>query len=272
MKIKDEYGDLLPSAVIKMVAGVLLGLVILFNLPLVIIGAGERGVIMTFGKVQENILGEGIHFRTPVAQSVKRISVRVQKDVVKAEAASKDLQVVNTDIVVNYHIDINRVNKVYQNIGDNSDVFERIISPNTNEVVKASTAKFTAEELLTKREMLKNTIDKALSERLKSYNVILDDVSIVNIDFSEDFNRAIELKAAAVQNAQKAENDLRRIEIEAKQTVESAKAQAESIKIQSEALQQNQNLVEWEAVKKWDGKLPVYQLGGTTPFINIPSK
>lgn len=256
-------------------SGIVIAIIVVigfFFAPFTIVGAGQRGVVMNFGKVQDDVLGEGLHWRTPIVQSVKKISVRVQKNDVQAEAASKDLQVVNTSIVVNYHIDSSKVNRVYQNVGDNDDVFERIISPNTNEVVKASTAKFTAEELLIKRDILKTTIDRSLAERLKSYDVILDDVSIVNIDFSKDFNRAIELKAAAVQNAQKAENDLRRIEIEAKQTIESAKAQAESIKIQSEALQQNQNLVEWEAVKKWNGVLPQYQLGGATPFINIPSR
>lgn len=266
----------IPTGAKLVIGGVLLFvalIIILMMNPIIVIGAGHRGVVFnnTSG-IQDKILGEGLHYRVPFIENVKTLSVQVQKDEVQAQAASKDLQTVTTKIVVNWHLDSSRVNKIYQEIGDEKAVVDRILIPNTNEVVKAATAKFTAEELLTKRDSLKLAIDEGLSNRLKTYNVVLDDVSIVDIDFSAEFNAAIEAKAAAVQNAQKAENDLRRIEIEAKQTVESAKAQAESIRIQSEALAQNQNLVEWEAVKKWNGVLPVYQLGGTTPFISIPSR
>ena len=266
----------IPTGGKVVIGGVLLFIALIIILlinPIVIIGAGQRGVVFnnTSG-IQEKVLGEGLHFRTPFIESVKTLSVQVQKDEIQAQAASKDLQTVTTKIVVNWHLDSSRVNKIYQEVGDEKAVVDRILIPNTNEVVKAATAKFTAEELLTKRESLKLAIDEGLTVRLKTYNVVLDDVSIVDIDFSKEFNDAIEAKAAAIQKAQKAENDLRRIEIEAKQTIESAKAQAESIRIQSAALAENQRLVEWEAVKKWNGVLPQYQLGGATPFVNIPTR
>lgn len=245
-------------------------IIILMAFPVAFVGAGERGVIFnTFSGVENRVLGEGIHFRIPFVESVHKMSIKVQKNDVKAEAASKDLQTISTDIVLNWHLDASAVNKVYQQIGDENAIMDRIITPAVSEVVKASTALYTAEEVIVKRPLLKQTIDDTLSTRLLAYNVILDDVSIVNVDFSAEFNKAIEAKSVAIQNAQKAENDLKRIEIEATQTVTTAKAQAESMKIQSEALAQNQKLVDWEAVKKWDGKLPQYMMGSTVPFINL---
>ena len=220
-------------------------LVLLIAFPIAFVGAGERGVIFNnFGGVEDKILGEGMHFRTPFVQTVKTFSVKVQKNDVKAEAASSDLQTVSSDIVVNWHIDAQQVNKVYQNIGNERDVFDRVIAPAVSEVVKASTAQFSAENIIVKRPLLKESMDVALAERLKPYYVILDDISIVNISFSDEFNKAIEAKSVAVQNAQKAVNDLTRIKTEAEQKVATARAEAEAIKIQTEALSQNANLIE----------------------------
>ena len=246
-------------------------LLVLFNLPFGVIGTGERGVVFSNSSgIQDKILGEGWYFRTPFIESVKTLSVQTQKTEVKSAAASKDLQTVSVVIAVNWKLDSNKVNKIYQNIGDEQDVVDRILNPNVQEVVKASTAKYTAEQLLTLRANLKNDIDLALGDRLKSYNIILDDVSIVDLDFSPEFNKAIEAKAAAVQNAQKAENDLVRIKTEAEQRVSQARGEAEAIRIQTEALNQNQNLIELEKAKRWDGKLPTTIVGGgTVPFFNI---
>lgn len=255
-----------------LIAGFLiLVFVLLAAVPVAYVGAGQRGVIFnTLTGVEDRILGEGIHFRIPFIQSVHKMSVQVQKNDVKAEAASKDLQTVSTDIVVNWHLDSSAVNKVYQNIGDEKAIMDRVISPAVSEVVKAATANYTAEEVIAKRPLLKQDIDVALSERLIAYNVIIDDVSIVNVDFSPEFNKAIEDKTVAVQNAQKAENDLRRIEIEAKQKIAQATAEAKSIEIKTAALEKNSKLVDLEAVNKWNGVLPVnFYAGAPLPFIGI---
>lgn len=255
--------------------GVVVGLIVtvfilLAAFPVAFVGAGERGVIFNnFGGVEDKILGEGMHFRTPFVQTVKTFSVKVQKNDVKAEAASSDLQTVSSDIVVNWHIDATQVNKVYQNIGNERDVFDRVIAPAVSEVVKAATAQFTAENIIKTRPALKEAMDITLAERLKSYHVILDDISIVEVTFSDEFNKAIEAKSVAVQNAQKAENDLVRIKTEAAQKIETAKAEAESIRIQTEALSQNQNLIQLEIAKRWNGVLPQYMFGNTTPLLNL---
>lgn len=260
---------------IGIITGIIIVIIVFVSaLPFAFVGAGERGVIFNNATgVEDRIFGEGFHFRIPFIESVHTVSIKVQKNDIKAEAASKDLQTVNTDIVVNWHLDSTKVNKVYQNIGDLQAVIDRVLTPAVSEVVKASTAKYTAEEVIAKRPQLKADIDALLSERVKQYNIVLDDVSIVQVDFSKEFNAAIEAKTVSVQTALKAENDLRRIKVEAEQTVAKAIAEAQAIKIKTEALAQNQNLVQLNAVEKWNGVLPQYILGSTTlPFINITGK
>ena len=271
---QSRFGNWPTEMKIGIGVGALVLAVIIFLLffPIVIIGAGERGVVFSnVTGIEDRVLGEGVHFRIPLIQSVHALSIKVQKNDVKAEAASKDLQTVSTDIVVNWHLDASKVNKIYQNIGDEKAVLDRIINPAVNEVVKAATAQKTAEEVLTKRAELKADIDTLLQNRLSTYGVILDDVSIVDVNFSPEFNAAIEQKTVSAQLALKAENDLRRIEVEAQQTIASAKAQAESIKIQAEALANNQRLVDWETVKKWNGVLPQIVTGNSGMLLNLPA-
>ena len=257
--------------------GIIVGVVVVFFVllaafPFAFVGAGERGVVFNnVSGVENRILGEGIHFRIPFVESVTKLSIKVQKNDIKAEAASKDLQTVSTDIVVNWHMDAGQVNKIFQNIGDQNAVVDRVLTPAVSEVVKASAAKYTAEEIIAKRPLLKQDIDDALKLRVTPYNIVLDDISIVNVDFSKEFNVAIEQKTVAEQNAKKAENDLKRIEIEAQQTIATARAQAESIKIQAEALANNQRLVDWETVKKWNGVLPQITAGNSGILLNIPA-
>lgn len=246
-------------------AGVIILLILFW--PFVTIGAGERGVVMNFGKVSEHILGEGIHPVVPVMTSVRKISVKVQKEDIKAEAASKDLQDVNMDIVVNYHIDATKVNKVYQEIGDNKDVFERIVVPNTNEVVKAATSKYTVQEVIEKRQILKQDIDALLIERIQTYGVVLDDVSLVNVDFSEQFNAAIEAKQVAEQQSQQARFLADKAKNEADAAINKAKGEAEAQRLQQQTL--TQDLLQKLAIEKWDGKFPQYYGGNVLPFINI---
>lgn len=249
--------------------GLFVGLIILiFIFPIVIIGAGERGVVFNNASgVEERVLGEGMHFRIPFVQSVTTVSIKVQKNDVKAEAASKDLQTVSTDIVVNWHLDASNVHKVYQSIGDEKAVVDRILIPAVNEVVKAAVAQKTAEEVLTKRPELKADIDERLRTRLASYTVVLDDVSVTNVDFSKEFNAAIEAKQVAEQQAKQAFYLAQKAENEAKAAVETAKGQAESQKLVQQSL--TPELLQKMAIEKWNGSFPQYFGGGVLPFLNI---
>ena len=248
--------------------GLLLLLLLAFLRPFTIINAGERGVVMRFGKVQDTVFDEGIHPIIPVITTVKRITVRIQRDDIQAEAFSRDLQYIETDIAVNWHIEPKTVNRIFQEVGNETEVVRRIISPAVSEVVKAATAKKTAEEIIAKRTELKQEIDNQLKERLNSYGVVVDDVSLVNIDFTEEFANAIEAKQIAEQEAKRAKFDAQRAEQQAQADINRAKGQAEAQRLQRQTL--TPELLQKQAIEKWDGKFPQVLTGdGALPFITI---
>jgi prohibitin 1 len=252
-------------------AVVVILLIVLIMFPVVVIGAGERGVVFnnTSG-IENRILGEGVHFRIPLVESVTSMSIKVQKTDVKADAASKDLQTVNTDIVVNWHLDSAKVNKIYQEIGDQQAITDKILIPAVSEVVKAATAQMTAEELLAKRPLLKSNIDEKLKSRLITYNVVLDDVSITNIQFSPEFNKAIEEKTVAQQNAQKAVFQAEQAKNDAVARVNKAQGEADAQKLVQQTL--TPELLQKMAIEKWSGAFPTYFGGGVLPFLDITTK
>ncbi len=240
---------------------------IIFN-PFTIVNAGERGVVMHLGKVQNTVLDEGVHPIMPILTSVKRLSVRVQKNDFQSDAASKDLQKVTTDLAVNWHIDPRRVNKVYQQVGDETQIINGIITPAVSEVLKAATSKKTAEEIITKRTELKDEIDKNLKTRLENYGILVDDVSLVNFSFSPEFSKAIEAKQIAEQEAKQAEFVALKATKDAEAEVNRAKGQAEAQKLLRQTL--TPELLQKQAIEKWDGQFPTVMGGnGALPFINI---
>jgi prohibitin 1 len=248
--------------------GVLLLLIALFFRPFAIVNAGERGVVMRLGRVQDGVLDEGFHFILPFITSVKTMSVRVQRSDIKAQAASKDLQDVTTELALNWHIDPIKVNTVFQRIGDETEILQRIINPAVSEVLKAATAKKNVEEILTKRTELKNEIDQALKSRLTPYGLAVDDVSLVDFLFSPEFNKAIEAKQVAEQQAKQAEFVALKATKDAEAEVNRAKGQAEAQRLQRSTL--TPDLLQKQAIEKWDGKFPTYMGGnGPLPFINV---
>ncbi|KYC41335.1 membrane protease subunit, stomatin/prohibitin [Scytonema hofmannii PCC 7110] len=248
--------------------GVFVLLLAMMFRPFTIVNAGERGVVMQFGKVQEQVLDEGIHPITPIVTTVKRLSVRVRQNSFNADAASKDLQKITTELAVNWHIDPTRVNRVYQQIGDEEQIITGIITPAVSEVLKAATAKKTAEEIITIRTQLKEEIDNHLKERLSAYGLIVDDVSLVNFAFSPEFSKAIEAKQIAEQEAKQAEFIAKKATQEAQADVNRAKGQAEAQRLQRQTL--TPELLQKQAIEKWDGRFPTVISGnGTLPLINI---
>lgn len=258
----------------KIIAGVIgLLIIILFLNPFVIVGAGERGVVLNFGAVQPVVFGEGLHFRIPFVQSIVKMDVKVHKSQVDAESVSKDLQDTHSIIAVNYHIVPDKANWVYQNIG--REYKERIIDPAVQEVVKAVTALYTAVELITQREKVRSEIKDHLKNRLIGYNILVDDFSIINFRFSQQFTQAIEAKQTAEQFALKAQRDLERIKIEAEQKVAQAKAEAEALRLQKanispELVKLRQIEASLKAIEKWDGHMPKVT-SGSVPFIDVKS-
>lgn len=250
-----------------LVGGILLILAIFFR-PFTIVNAGERGVIMKFGKVQNKVLDEGIHPIMPIVTSVRRLSVRVKQNSFNSDAASKDLQKVTTELAVNWHIDPTQVNKVYQRVGEQEQIITGIITPAVSEVLKAATSKQTAEEIITKRTELKEEIDKNLKTRLAVYGLIVDDVSLVNFAFSPEFAKAIESKQIAEQEAKQAGFIAQKATQEAQADVNRAKGQAEAQRLQRLTL--TPDLLQKQAIEKWDGRFPMVMGGnGALPLINI---
>ncbi len=234
--------------------------VILFFASFAVVGAGNVGVITRFGAVNR-VLNPGLNFKMPIIESMALMETRTQKEQVDARAASKDLQEVQSTIALNFHLRAEKAVVVYQNIG--TQYKERIIDPAIQEAFKATTAKFTATELITKREAVKQEALKHLKERLNVFNVIVDDFNIVNFDFSSDFNQSIEAKQVAQQNFERA-----RIEATTATTQAQGQAEAQAILRNSGSL--SPEYLQFLAIQKWDGKLPSATSG--TPFINIPTR
>lgn len=236
--------------------------ILLVAFPFTTIDTGEKGVVLRWGAVNRT-LDQGPHFLTPIAETVKKIDTRVQKEQTDASAASLDLQNVNTTVAVNYNVDADKVAEIYTQIG--TEYKTRIIDPAVQEIVKAVTAKYTANNLLSKRADVSDEIKQGLIARLQPYFIHVTDVSIVNFSFSPAFETAIESKVAAEQNALAAKNKL-----------DQAQYEAQAIRVKSEAannekyVQLQQLEVERAAVDKWDGHLPAQMIPGSAlPFINL---
>ncbi len=266
---------------LKILAAIITFIVIIVILSesVVIVQAGHRGVVLYVGAVENKVLGEGLHFIIPFAEQVIQLEVRTLKFQADASAASNDLQEVATVIALNYHIDPNDANIIYQQLG--ADYSDRIIAPTIQESVKASVAKFNAEELITKRETAKAVIAQAIRNTLSSRDITVETVFITDFKFSEAFASQVESKVVAFQKYLTEQNNLRAVQVVANQTVVQAQAQARSnvaraegesqaIKVITEQLRQSPQYLQWQSINRWNGQMP-YSLGsGGFPFFQLP--
>ena len=232
-----------------------------------IVSAGHVGVQTTLGSVNMEALQEGVHFVNPISH-VSSVDVRVVKaDITNSHAGTKDLQVVHTDIVVNYRIDGTKAPHMYKEFG--LDLEDKILYPAISESFKAVTAHYNSEELVTKRDEVSQTIQAELQSKVLQYGLSISSISLVNFGFSPEYQQAIEQKVISTQATLKAEQDLKRIQVEAQQAIAKAKGEAEAIAIQSQAINANGGIeyVHLKAIQKWDGKLPT-TMTGVVPFVN----
>lgn len=230
------------------------------------IPSGHRGVVTRLGAVQPRVLEEGFNWKAPWTEDVHKMEVRVVMDQVTSESASKDLQEVHATVAINYQLAPGDCWRVYQTVGD--DYRNRIVGPAMQESIKAVMAQFTAEELISKREVVREDIRKLLLGKLSTRYIVLSEVNIVNFGFSHSFNAAIEAKVTAEQNALAAKNLLAQKEFEAQQVVATAKGKAEAMQIESAALIKNPQVLQLRALEKWDGVLPRVA-GSTVPFVDV---
>lgn len=225
--------------------------------------AGHTGVVVTFGKVSSSVLGEGLHLKIPFIQQVVQIDNRVQKAEVDCSSASKDLQTVTSTIALNYKVRNSSSADIYQNVGP--DFESIIVSPAIQECVKAVTAKYTAEQLITERQSIGDQMKDLLGEKINSYGIDIEIFNIITFEFTDEYNAAIEAKQTAQQNALKAEQDLQRIKVEAEQTVAKAQAEAEAYRLKSEQI--TPQMIAMEYIDKWDGKLPAVAGGDSSSML-----
>jgi len=273
--------SVLGSNKLKILAGIVTLIIIILFLSesVVIVQAGHRGVVLYVGAVENRVLGEGVHFIVPFAEQVIQLEVRTLKFQADASAASNDLQEVATVIALNYHIDPNKANIVYQQLG--ADYADRIIAPTIQESVKASVAKFNAEQLITQRAIAKGVISQAISNTLSARDITVETIFITDFQFSQAFASQVESKVVAFQKFLTEQNNLKAVQVVANQTVVQAQAQAranvaraggesQAIKVITEQLRQSPQYLQWQAINRWNGQMP-FALGSSGfPFFQAP--
>ncbi|MGM9635648.1 MAG: prohibitin family protein [Candidatus Avispirillum sp.] len=252
---------------IVVIAIIAVAAVILLANCLCVVDAGHTGVVVTMGKVNDTVLQEGLHFKAPFIQQVVKIDNRITKLEVQTEAFSKDLQTVNTTLAINYRVDTAKSYSIYKNIG--SDYEAVVVTPAVNEVLKAITALYTAEESVTNRTLISEGLVTGLNEKLNEAGLYVTDVNIINFDFSDAYVTAIEEKQVAQQQLLKAETD--------KQTaITNAQAEAESLKIKAQAEAEanaiisaslSNELINYNKIEKWNGVLP--QVTGSNAIVDL---
>lgn len=233
-----------------------------------VVDTGYRGVETRFGKIVSEPLDEGLHFYNPFTSNIVEIEVREQKIEMKAAAFTKDTQAVEMTLAATYYPNKAHVHNLYQQFG--KDYAEKIINQVILGSVKDSVGQYIADELVQAREKVKTAAQKEMTDALAVRDIVLTRLDFVNLDFDDAYEKAVEAKVVAIQKAAEAKNKTVEVEETSKQTVLSAKAEAEAMRIKSAALAQNKGLVQFEAVQKWNGVLPVNMYGSAPiPFINL---
>jgi len=238
-----------------------------------IVGAGQRGVLLRFGAVTGAVKGEGLYFKVPIAEQVVLMSTQIQKYTAPVGSSSKDLQVVTTEVTLNYQLNASAVGETYRNM--RQDYESRVIQPYIQEAVKSTTANFDAEQLITRRPQVKDELQNLMTERLAPLGIGVVQLSITDFQFSTTFQDSIEAKVKAVQQALEAENALRRVEFEAQQAIVKAQAEAKGLELQkaqitAQLLELRQIEVQRAAVEKWNGVMPtVVTSGGPVPMLDV---
>jgi regulator of protease activity HflC (stomatin/prohibitin superfamily) len=233
----------------------------------VVIPAGKRGVLMEFGQVKEVILAEGLHPLIPVVNTVEKLSVRVQKQEIIVQAACQDLQNISIEVALNWHLDANKIYLIFQQIGNQNQIIDKIINPSLSEVIKSVTAQYTAEEMITQRSQVKTEVDTQLRDRLKIYYILMDDLSFLNIHFSDRFQEAVEAKQIAEQEARRAGFIAKKALKKAEAKVNLAKGEAEANRLIQASL--TPEILQRQTLKKWNGHLPLIVDSGSQKILDI---
>ena len=275
----EEFRDVrdfrMPPGMGKKIAaaGVAIAALVLVAGSMGIVGAGQRGVLLRFGAVTGAIKEEGLYFKIPFAEQVALMSTQIQKYTAPVGSSSKDLQVVTTEVTLNYQLNAASVGETYRNM--RQDYESVVIQPYIQEAVKSTTANFDAEQLITRRPQVKDELQNLMTERLAPLGIAVVQLSITDFQFSSTFQDSIEAKVKAVQQALEAENALRRVEFESQQAITRAQAEAKGLELQKaqiteQLLDLRRIEVQGRAVEKWNGVMPnVVTSGGPVPMLDV---
>ncbi len=232
-----------------------------------VVDTGYRGVKLRFGEIQGEPLPEGLYFSNPITDKIKELSVREEQLTLETDCFTRDTQHAKVKFTVTYFPDPAKIHLIFKQFGEDYDA--KIIAPMVVGSLKDTIGKYIADDLVGKRDEARVAAFNEIKQALANRNIFVTRLDLTGLDFDPNYKQAVENKVIAIQRASEAKNKTIQIEEESKQVIVSAQAEAESMKIRSSALSQNKSLVEYEAVQKWNGQLPMTMMGNSTPFINL---
>ncbi|MEB3242115.1 MAG: prohibitin family protein [Cyanobacteriota bacterium] len=244
-------------------------LIALLSTFVVVVPVGERGVLLRFGAVQPRPLAEGAHLIVPVLESVRSLDVRLQSDLQHSEAATRDLQDVRLDLAVRWHLIAERVPGVYQRLGDNQAILVKVLRPSVEDGLKTIVATLNAEELISQREQLRQRLETLLAARLQPFDMVLDGVDLVQLDFSPRFREAVESKQVAEQDARRAAYEAITAQRQAAARVYRAEGEAKAQALLKATL--TPELLQHQAIERWNGHLPLVMGSEANSLLDIKS-
>lgn len=243
--------------------------VALLSTFVVVVPVGERGVLMRLGAVQPRALGEGAHLIIPAVETVRTLSVRLQSHLQHSEAATRDLQDVTMDLAVRWHLPPERVPLVYQRLGDIQAIVRNVLEPAVEDSLKTVVATLNAEELISQRDSLRLRLQTLLAERLAPFDLLVDGIDLVQLDFSQRFRAAVEAKQVAEQDARRASYEAITAQRQAAARVYRAEGEAKAQELLQATL--TPEVLQHQALERWNGHLPLVMGNDATPMVDVKS-
>lgn len=234
-------------------------LLVLISSALVVVPAGSRGVLLRLGAIQEQVLDEGLHPLLPLLDSVQSISVRLHSQILRSEAACRDLQDVGFELAVNWHLQPERLVEVVRHIGDEAQIVSKVITPTLEDGLKQVVAGFSAEQLISERAAVKQALESLIRERLETHQIDLDGIDLLQLEFSERFRQAVEAKQVAEQDARRAAFVVAKARRLAEARIQEAEGEARAQQLLQQGL--TPELLQHQAIEKWNGHLPLVMDG-----------
>lgn len=260
----------------KILLGVFIGIFILIIITvfssMTTVPTGYVGIKTRFGKVQDDVINEGFNFKTPFIEKIVKIDCKTKKIEISSESSTKDMQTVNASIAVNYNVKKDTANILYKEVG--KDYEDIVIKPAILEAIKSTMAQYTAEELITKRAEVSSKIQETLTNKIKDRGFEITEFNITNIDFSEEYDKAIEAKAVKQQEVISAQADYEKQKIQNEKEISIAEKDAKVMELQNQqitdkTLELKRLEVQQKLIEKWNGALPTTTLGDNIPMLNI---